>query len=573
MDAVRALIIGGDDEQIEKVVRRKAKGLVSEVVSEALNERETRDGSVNRVLVPLVEKSLHRSIEANSDKIVGVLYPLVGSLIRKAVAAFLVEFVERTNALIENSLSARSVKWRFEAWRAGISYADYVATKIYQYQIHQVFVIHRETGTLLNSAVSDPSRSKDGDLISSMLVAMNDFVADAFGSGSADADTDLDEIRTDDFTLIIKVGPQAILVAAVTGTIPPDVRGKLQEVLEDFHRYYQTPLLEYNGNSEPFLASETLLHECLVSARREPQKKKKKFGVGAVLLVCAIGFLGYLGFYRMQLSLLMSELQQASPPAGIAVLDSRVNKGEVVLTVLRDKDAVEVSDWLTELKIDTAKVRVLSQPYLSLDEDIIVARIYKLVSEYPGLNLQRTPELMLSGSIAADEWHRFKQSLALIPGAADSNIDTTGVIIDVSPSTDQEATLTYSAHALIAELSALSVHFDVGQASLPASALTTIEHIAESYITLQNISLKLNANLDLFIIGVSDNSGSAVKNAQLSEARAQAVKRALVEAGVNEQGLHTRGLGQMKLSQERAGRMVFLHALLIQNEVNKGTTP
>lgn len=269
----------------------------------------------------------------------------------------------------------------------------------------------------------------------------------------------------------------------------------------------------------------------------------------------------------------MSELQQASPPAGIAVLDSRVNKGEVVLTVLRDKDAVEVSDWLTELKIDTAKVRVLSQPYLSLDEDIIVARIYKLVSEYPGLNLQRTPELMLSGSIAADEWHRFKQSLALIPGAADSNIDTTGVIIDVSPSTDQEATLTYSAHALIAELSALSVHFDVGQASLPASALTTIEHIAESYITLQNISLKLNANLDLFIIGVSDNSGSAVKNAQLSEARAQAVKRALVEAGVNEQGLHTRGLGQMKLSQERAGRMVFLHALLIQNEVNKGTTP
>lgn len=573
MDAVRALIIGGDDEQIEKVVRRKAKGLVSEVVSEALNERETRDGSVNRVLVPLVEKSLHRSIEANSDKIVGVLYPLVGSLIRKAVAAFLVEFVERTNALIENSLSARSIKWRFEAWRAGISYADYVATKIYQYQIHQVFVIHRETGTLLNSAVSDPSRSKDGDLISSMLVAMNDFVADAFGSGSADADTDLDEIRTDDFTLIIKVGPQAILVAAVTGTIPPDVRGKLQEVLEDFHRYYQTPLLEYNGNSEPFLASETLLHECLVSARREPQKKKKKFGVGAVLLVCAIGFLGYLGFFRMQLSLLMSELQQASPPAGIAVLDSRVNKGEVVLTVLRDKDAVEVSDWLTELKIDTAKVRVLSQPYLSLDEDIIAARIYKLVSEYPGLNLQRTPELMLSGSIAVDEWHRFKQSLALIPGAADSNIDTTGVIIDVSPSTDQEATLTYSAHALIAELSALSVHFDVGQASLPASALTTIEHIAESYITLQNISLKLNANLDLFIIGVSDNSGSAIKNAQLSEARAQAVKRALVEAGVNEQGLHTRGLGQMQLSQDRASRMVFLHVLLIQNEENKGTTP
>ena len=573
MDAVRALIVGGDDEQIEKVVRRNAKGMVSEVVSEALNEREAHDGSVNRVLVPLVEKSLHRSIEANSDKIVGVLYPLVGSLIRKAVAAFLVEFVERTNALIENSLSARSVKWRFEAWRAGISYADYVATKIYQYQIHQVFIIHRETGTLLNSAASDPSRSKDGDLISSMLVAMNDFVADAFGSGSAEADTDLDEIRTDDFTLIIKVGPQAILVAAVTGTIPPDVRGKLQVVLEDFHRYYQTPLLEYTGNTEPFLASETLLHECLVSARREPQKKKKKFGVGAVLLVCAIGFLGYLIFFRMQLSLLMSELKQAQSPAGIAVLDTRVDSGEVVLSLLRDEDAMGVSDWLAGLGVDVEKIRVISQPYLSLEKDLIVARISRLVKEYSSLNLQQTPELKLSGSVTAGTWRRFKQALMLVPGAADYNIDTTDVMVNVPSAPDQQTTLTYSAHALIAELSALSVHFDVNETTLTASALTTIEHIAESFITLQNISIELNASLDLFIIGVSDNSGSAVKNAQLSEKRAQAVKQVLVEAGVNEESLHTKGLGQMQLSQDHASRMVFLHVLLLQSEENKGTTP
>lgn len=570
MDAVRTLIIGGDEKQIENVVRRNAKGLVSEVVSEALNDRETRDGSVNRVLVPLVEKSLHRSVEANSDKIVGALYPLVGSLIRKAVAAFLVEFVERTNALIENSFSFRSIKWRFEAWRAGISYADYVATKIYQYQIHQVFIIHRETGTLLNSAASDPSRSKDGDLISSMLVAMNDFVADAFGSANPEADTDLDEIRTDDFTLIIKVGPQAILVAAVTGSIPPDVRGKLQVVLEDFHRYYQTPLLEYDGNTEPFLASDSLLHDCLVSARREPEQKKKRFGVGAILLICAIGFLGYLSFFRLQLSLLMSEIQQASAPAGIAVLDTRIDKGKIVLSLLKDEASVSASDWLTDLGIDVDKVQINSQPYLSLDKSLIAARVSKLVSNYASLNLQQTPEPVLSGSITTQDWNRFRRELRVVPGIGNYPLDTTNVSVITDQAIDQEKALTYSANTLMAEIAALSVHFKTNEASLSSAALSTIEHIAERYVTLQNISDKLSAGLDLFIIGVSDNSGSAVKNAQLSQARAQAVKRALIEAGVEEKGLHTRGIGQMQLSQEDASRMVFLHVLLTQSDESKG---
>ena len=96
LDKVRELLIGRDDKFVQEKLNNDAKGFVSSVVSEALFERETKDGSVNKVLVPLVEKSLHRSIEANSEKIVGTLYPLIGTLVRKAVSSFLIEFVERT---------------------------------------------------------------------------------------------------------------------------------------------------------------------------------------------------------------------------------------------------------------------------------------------------------------------------------------------------------------------------------------------------------------------------------------------------------------------------------------------
>ncbi len=87
LDKVRELLIGRDDKFVQEKLNRDAKGIVTNVVSEALFDRETKDGSVNKVLVPLVEKSLHRSIEANSDKIVGTLYPLVGTLVRKAVSS------------------------------------------------------------------------------------------------------------------------------------------------------------------------------------------------------------------------------------------------------------------------------------------------------------------------------------------------------------------------------------------------------------------------------------------------------------------------------------------------------
>jgi hypothetical protein len=237
LDQIRALILGQDDKYVQEIVKRNAKEVVGGIVSEALHERESKDGSVNKVLVPLVEKSLHRSIEANSDKIVGTLYPLVGTLVRKAVSSFLVDFVERTNALIENSLSPKSVSWRFKAWQSGIRYSDYVASQVYQYQVQQLFVIHRETGTLLHTISSDPERSKDADLISSMLVAINDFVADAFQSQENEAENELGEIKTGDFTLLIKIGPQAILVAAVVGSVPPDIRSRLQQALEEFHQF------------------------------------------------------------------------------------------------------------------------------------------------------------------------------------------------------------------------------------------------------------------------------------------------------------------------------------------------
>ena len=55
----------------------------------------------------------------------------------------------------------RSLKWRFEAWRTGRPFAEIVLLKTLVYRVDQVFLIHKETGLLLQHVVADEVRAKD----------------------------------------------------------------------------------------------------------------------------------------------------------------------------------------------------------------------------------------------------------------------------------------------------------------------------------------------------------------------------------------------------------------------------
>ena len=125
MRQIRELVLGKDGQQIKQTLKNNARELVGDVFSEALHDREALDGSVNKVLLPLVEKSVEQSIANHSERYVGYLYPLVGSLVRKSVTAFITELLEKTNTLIENSLTIKGLSWRFKAWQSGVTFSQY----------------------------------------------------------------------------------------------------------------------------------------------------------------------------------------------------------------------------------------------------------------------------------------------------------------------------------------------------------------------------------------------------------------------------------------------------------------
>jgi ribosomal protein S3AE len=109
---------------IKQTLIDNTREMVGEVFSEALQDR-----SVNRVLLPLVEKS----VADDSEKFVGYLYPLVGSLVRKSVTTFITERLEKANTLIESSHTVRGLTWRFKAWKSGVTCSQYAASNTFAF--------------------------------------------------------------------------------------------------------------------------------------------------------------------------------------------------------------------------------------------------------------------------------------------------------------------------------------------------------------------------------------------------------------------------------------------------------
>src|SRR5690606_17930377 len=79
------------------------------------------------------------------------------------------------------------------------------------------------------------------------------------------------------------------------------------------------------------------------------------------------------------------------------------------------------------------------------------------------------------------------------------------------------------------------VLFDVGQATLKPGARRALENLAAV--------LRRQPDRQIVVEGFTDSTGDANVNQQLSEARAEAVRQALVQFGVPRENIEVRGLG------------------------------
>ncbi len=111
--------------------------------------------------------------------------------------------------------------------------------------IEDIFLLHR-SGLLLKHYTRRLRPNVDSDVLSGMLVAVQDFVKDSFRGEKGQ----LNEIRFGEIRIVIIEGKWTILAAVVRGARPYDVQPELGFALTDLEAKYEDPLIDWDGTMD-----------------------------------------------------------------------------------------------------------------------------------------------------------------------------------------------------------------------------------------------------------------------------------------------------------------------------------
>ena len=567
LEQLRQLLLGKNNQRIRDIVEKDARKIVCNVVAEALHDRQKTDGMVGQVLSPLVEEAVEHSITSRKEQFIGYMYPLVGRLVRKSVSAFLASFMEQTNQLLENNFTLKGIKWRFKAWRSGVTYSQYIVSQTYLFRVEQVFLIHSDTSMLLKTVIRDKTQATDAELVSAMLSAINDFVSDSFSTTSNDKQH-LDEIKTDNFTLLIKQGPQAILVAAITGNAPANVGKMLQLSLENIHKIYSTELQNFNGDTLPFENTELLLNKCLVAKHKETEVNRKKLPWMAIVLFIVILFTAvFFLFKQWQFDSKIQQIQSLDDSPGIVLLDVEQCEKSICIALLRDPIAESPISWLKKVDFAGIDIQITEHRYHSLDIKLNHKRLNALIKNFPELTYNKKDGLYYGELMRAD-FIKLNGLMAPLSDSVDINKVLNGItIIDPIVSVSENKINQLLIQQKINNIEQISISFNTNQSTLTTSEKIELKDLSKDILSIIKLANKLNYKIKIVVMGASNPIGSTTYNQKLSVKRAQSVKNELINNGIDQHSIQSVGLGVLETNAD-ARRVLFAVVKVTQKKRN-----
>jgi len=570
LEKLRALILGKDHSIITQGIKKDARSIVAEVITEALRDRQKKDNSVDKVLQPFVEDSVQQSVTHNSAQMVTALYPIVGSLVRKSVAAFLSDFMEKTNQLLENSLTIKGLKWRFKARQSGVSYAQYAASQTFVYRVEHVFLIHRETGLLLNTIALDNADNSDADIVSAMLTAINDFVGDSFSPSNEGEKEQLQSVSTDNFNLLIKPGPSALVVAAVSGNPPQRISDQLQLTVENIHRLYLDELSSFDGDNQGFSGTDSLLRDCLLSEQKTTTKKKKTpwFAWGIILLLTL--FAGYTSFNWLKSSQLHKKIMRLDSQPGVIIKQLKINDlDNITLDILRDPEALNINDWLNNNDMNASHFKLVERNYQSFDPQILLQRAQGIIKQYPNVSFTWQDNMLaLTGTVDITKTERLFNALAIAGFSQEKNLTSEQLqLTSVLPLTTSKQVQQQIFESLIGRISSVQLNFAVASESITPEMHASLQRIYQYIRQLEPIAKALEIDFGLLIMGSSDNTGNKATNDILSIKRANNSYEILQSKGVDKDKMSVLGIGQIDIAGvSSTARTVMFNVIYINKD-------
>src|SRR5277367_684428 len=536
-EELRHLIVAPEQEGIAAIQDRlenleKRTEDVSVVVAEAIQMRRERgdDLALSDALAPTIQETLRESVRRDPHVLADALFPVMGPAIRKSITETLRGMLESFNEALDNSFSARGLKWRVEAMRTGKPFAEIVLMHSLLYRVEQVFLIHRETGLVLNHLVAPTVATQDPDLVAGMLSAIQQFVRDSFKSKDSES---LASLNIGDLQVWVEESPNAILAAVVRGHAPADFRQAMNEVLEDIQRYFSSALANFKGDAGPFRAADERLSKLLETRYREAPEATKKpraalivAGIAAALL---IGWALYVTWASWQWSRFLADLHKQP---GIVVVSTATHGRSLHVEGFRDPLAADPKTLVSQARLDPEKADLQLAPYYSLDDTMVTKRADKMLHPPPTVKLEaKQGELVVDGS-APQQWiTKLEDRAPLIPGV--TGLDESHL---VNSNLQQLFNIKNSVESVV-------LLFPLGRADLEPDQDQKIAQVETRLRELQTQADTFHQSVNVALVGHSDTTGIEGSNLVLSQQRAEQIRRLLLRNGIKRELLRPTGVG------------------------------
>jgi len=543
LNEVRQILFGQEQTEIVRLKERMDNPrlfvkYIERVLPDAIKLRAPRDKEMAKALEPHIEEGLTVSIKKNPKALADTLYPIMGPSIRKAITATIFGMIQSFNQILDHTFSIQGLRWRLESLTTKKPFAEIVLLNTLIYHVEQVFIIHRDTGLVLQHVSAKEVPTEDPDLISSMLTAIQDFVQDSFGETLEDS-LGLDTLRMGgDRSVWIEQGPHAMLAAVIRGTPPVDIRSIFRETLDDIHLLHGEAIESFDGDTAPFEIMKGNLESCL-----QFQAKKKKRRTSPLLwlilsgVVLLIGTWSFLFFQEHQRWSHFLERLHREP--GIVVAGADKFEGKYRISGLRDPFASDPLNILKEIKLEPDKIIFHWEPYHSIYPELILKRAKTALAPPETVSLELKNDILLVAGLASHQWIVEARGIArTIPGIVRYKEDN---LVDVDL---RDINLTSE------KIKKQYLLFNVSETTIEADHMGILDDLAIDMSKLFKLGQVIDKRIRIEIAGHADASGSEKVNMGISTKRANNALSVLVSKGLNTENFTALGVGSSEPVRE-----------------------
>ena len=518
---------------------------------------------MTRALASPVAAALGNAVHENRASIVDALFPVIGPIIRKAIAEALRGLMRDMNQVFEHGLSPRGIRWRIEAWRSGVPFAQIVLKNSLNYRVDHVFLIERGSGLVLHRSSSPGLPDLDADAIAGMLTAIGQFVRD---SVSRDGSDSLEAARVGEHLLWVLDGPRATISCFIQGVPPDALRVVLSDRLEQIHAQMAGELLQATGQDSDqasalqagldpveLVAASAAMSQRQESATATPGSHWPALLVLVLVLAGLTWYFARVERWNARVDALRATLL-AHPGFLLTDLESKTGRS-LTISGLLDPDAEAVLPLVEAADLGGVRAQLHTLGYVSTDDAVLAHRARRLLEPPAGVSLDARAGLLLLRGTAEPAWIQANQPrVAWIAGIR-------SVDWQVMP-TDDGSARRIAAHAelnaLAASIEQMHVSF-VRDIETERASESALDQLAVSLTRVAALSTESGIPVQLVIKGHTDSVGSSDTNRRLRLERAIWLRDRLLDRGVPAGLLQHAETGEIALDPDSMFRGASLH--------------